>query len=116
MFIDYVLTEFLYSRSSHQRCSVRTGPATLLKKRHWHRRFPVNFAKFLKASFLEEQLQTTASCTPLSCNHSPKRQIKSKMKLEKAVSLRSSVKNPFLTEVTYYRPKTLLKSDLLNLA
>ena len=22
--------------------------ATLLKKRHWHRRFPVNFVKFLK--------------------------------------------------------------------
>ena len=23
-------------------------PATLLKKRHWHRLFPVNFAKFLR--------------------------------------------------------------------
>ena len=50
-------------RSSHQRCSVRkvvltnftkfTGlrPATLLKKRLWHRCFPVNFAKFLRTPF-----------------------------------------------------------------
>ena len=28
-------------------------PATLLKKRLWHRRFPVNFAKFLRISFLQ---------------------------------------------------------------
>ena len=57
-------------RSSHRRCSVRKGvlrkfakftgkhlckiqrkalnPATLLKKRLWHRCFPVNFAKFYR--------------------------------------------------------------------
>ena len=66
-------------RSSHQRCSVRKGvlrnfakftgkhlrqslffnkvavlrPATLLKKRLWHRCFPVNFAKFLRTPFLQ---------------------------------------------------------------
>ena len=28
-------------------------PATLLKKRLWHRRFPVNFAKFLRVNFLQ---------------------------------------------------------------
>ena len=28
------------------------GPATLLKKRLWHRCFPVNFAKFLETPFL----------------------------------------------------------------
>ena len=28
-------------------------PATLLKKRFWHRCFPVNFAKFLRAPFLQ---------------------------------------------------------------
>ena len=65
-------------RSSHRRCSVRRGflrnfakfsgkylrqslffskvagvrPATLLKKRLWHRRFPMNFAKFLRTPFL----------------------------------------------------------------
>ena len=65
--------------SSHQMCSVRksvlrnfakiTGkrlyqgllfnkvaalrPATLLKKRHWDRCLPVNFAKFLRTSFLQ---------------------------------------------------------------
>ena len=30
--------------------------ATSLKKRLWHRRFPVNFAKFLMTSFLKEHL------------------------------------------------------------
>ena len=34
-----------------QSCSVR--PATLLKKRLWHRRFPVNFVKFLRTHFLQ---------------------------------------------------------------
>ena len=28
-------------------------PATLFKKRRWHRCFPVNFAKFLRTSFLQ---------------------------------------------------------------
>ena len=31
-------------------------PATLLKKRLWHRRFTVNFAKFLKTPFFIEHL------------------------------------------------------------
>ena len=31
-------------------------PATLLKKRLWHRYLPVNFAKFLKTLFLTEPL------------------------------------------------------------
>ena len=32
------------------------GPATLLKKRPWHRCFPVNFAKFLRTPFSIEHL------------------------------------------------------------
>ena len=28
------------------------GPATLLKRKLWHRRFPVNFVKFLRTCFL----------------------------------------------------------------
>ena len=66
-------------RSSHQRCSMKKGvvrnfakftgkhlcqsllfnkvaglrPATLLKKRLWHRCFSVNFAKFLTTPFLQ---------------------------------------------------------------
>ena len=62
-------------RSIHRRCSVRKGifrnftefrtpvpeslfffmaqPATLLKKRLWHRCFPVSFAKFLRTTFLQ---------------------------------------------------------------
>ena len=32
-------------------------PAILLKKRLWHRCFPVNFAKFLRIPFLTEHLQ-----------------------------------------------------------
>ena len=69
--------------SSHQRCSVRKGvlrnsakftekqlcqslffnkvaglrPATLSKKRLWHRCFPVNFAEFLRTPFLTEHLR-----------------------------------------------------------
>ena len=33
------------------------SPATLLKKRLWHRRFPVNFAKFVRTPFLTEHLR-----------------------------------------------------------
>ena len=32
-------------------------PATLLKKRLWHKWFPVNFAKFLRTPFLREHLR-----------------------------------------------------------
>ena len=32
-------------------------PATLLKKRLWHKCFPVNFAKFLRTPFLKEHLR-----------------------------------------------------------
>ena len=70
---------FKISKSSHQRCSIKKvflkisqnsqenicaivsffnkvaspRPATLLKKRLWHRCFPVNFAKFLRTPFLQ---------------------------------------------------------------
>ena len=33
------------------------GPAILLKKRLWHRCFPVNFGKFLRTPFLTEHLK-----------------------------------------------------------
>ena len=36
-------------------------PATLFKKRPWHRCFPVNFAKFLWVPFFTKYLRTTAS-------------------------------------------------------
>ena len=71
------------SRNSHQRCSMKKGvlwnfteftvkhlcqslsfhkvaelrPVTLLNKRIWHRCFPVNFTRFLKTSFLKENLR-----------------------------------------------------------
>ena len=35
----------------------RLRPATLLKKRLWHRYFPVNFEKFLRTPFLIEHLR-----------------------------------------------------------
>ena len=73
------------NRSSHRRCSIKRGilrnfakfigkhpcpslffnkvgglrPATLWKKRLGHRRFPVNFAKFLRTAFL---LNTSGGC------------------------------------------------------
>ena len=75
--IVFAITIQMTIRSSHQSCSVRKGvlrnfakfrgkhlcqilffnkvadpePATLLKKRLWHRCFPMNFAKFLRAPF-----------------------------------------------------------------
>ena len=54
------------SQNSHKKACARvssfskvTGqrPATLLKKRLWHRSFPVNFAKFLRAPFFTEHLR-----------------------------------------------------------
>ena len=74
----YQLDQVIY-RSSHQRCSVRKGvlrnfgkfigqqlcqglffnkvagfrPASLWKKRLWHRCFPANFPKFLRTPFLQ---------------------------------------------------------------
>ena len=36
-------------------------PATLFKKRLWHRCFPVNFVKFLRTAFLTEKVWTTAT-------------------------------------------------------
>ena len=75
--IIFAITIQMTTRSSHQRCSVRKGvlryfakftgkhlcqglffnkvaglrPATLLKKRLWHRCFPMNFAKFPRTPF-----------------------------------------------------------------
>ena len=42
-------------RISHQRYSMKKDlrPTVLLKKRLWHRCFPVNFAKFLRTPFLQ---------------------------------------------------------------
>ena len=51
---ERVIEHDIISRSSHQRCSIGKGrPATLLKKRLWHRCFPVNFVKFLRIRFLQ---------------------------------------------------------------
>ena len=38
-----------------------SGLKNLLKKRLWHRCFPVNFVKFLRTPFFIEHLRTTAS-------------------------------------------------------
>ena len=60
------ISEWEY-RSSHQRCSVKKGFLKIsqnsqentcarvsLKKRHWHRCFPVNFPKFSRTPFLQK--------------------------------------------------------------
>ena len=72
------LTWFSNFRSRHRRCSVRKGVLKnltkftgkhmcqicfLLKKRLWHRCFPVNFAKFLRTPFLTEHLWQFYSCS-----------------------------------------------------
>ena len=79
VFIFFVFCVSSNNRSNHWRCSVKKGvlrnfakfigkhlcksfffnkvaglrPATLLKKRLWHRCFLVNFAKFLRTPFLQ---------------------------------------------------------------
>ena len=46
-----VLKIHMLQNSQENTC---VGPATLLKKRLWHRCFPVNFEKFLRALFLQK--------------------------------------------------------------
>ena len=69
----FVCTFSMCSEAVTQRCSVKKvfleisqnsqentcgpKPATLLKKKLWHRCFPVNFAKFLRTPFLTEYLR-----------------------------------------------------------
>ena len=76
--ISNKFTSIVIYRSSHWRFSVRKGalrnftkvtgkclcqslyfnkvrPATLLKQRLWHRCFPINFAKFLRTTFLQNK-------------------------------------------------------------
>ena len=56
-----------YKEAVVQRCSVKKvflkvaglRPATLLKKRLWHKCFPVNFVKFLRIPFLQN---TSGGC------------------------------------------------------
>ena len=43
---------------------IKLQPATLLKKKLWHRRFPVNFAKFLRTPFFTDHFWATASEMP----------------------------------------------------
>ena len=45
------------------------GPTTLLKKRLWHRWFPVNFAKFLRTSFLQN-ISSGCSSSHITINSS----------------------------------------------
>ena len=42
--------------SQNSQENTQAAPATLLKKRIWHRCFPVDFAKFLRTPFLIEHL------------------------------------------------------------
>ena len=51
LFICFIFL-FLDDRSSRP----EAPPATSLKKRLWHRCFPVNFEKFLRTTFFIEQL------------------------------------------------------------
>ena len=53
-------------RSSHRKCFVKKRSATLLKKRLWHRCFPVNLARFLRPTFFTEHFWVAAfECFPI---------------------------------------------------
>ena len=41
-------------------------PVTLLKKKPWHRCFPVNFSKFLRTPFVTEHLRWLLLKTPVN--------------------------------------------------
>ena len=53
-----VLRNFAKYTGKHLRQSLRF---TLLKRRLWYRRFPVNFSKFLRKPLLTEHLRVTTS-------------------------------------------------------
>ena len=50
--IKYLCWNFLRKQPPKVFCKKRCLPATLLKKRLWHRCFPVSFVKFLRTPFL----------------------------------------------------------------
>ena len=64
---SHIFFKFLFDRRSRLEVFCRNGvlrnlgPTTLLKKRLWHRCFPVNFVKFPRTPFFTEHLRTTAS-------------------------------------------------------
>ena len=59
LFKNFVIRKFAKFRGKHLRKTEenRLRPTTLLKKRIWHRCFPVNFEKFLATHFLTEHLR-----------------------------------------------------------
>ena len=76
--------------------------ATLLKKRLWHRCFPVNFAKFIRTPFFIEHFWTTAS-EPGETSHM------SEISAEQCISL---CKNKLFTGQRIY--PTQLRSHLTH--
>ena len=60
-------------------------PVALLKKRHWHRCFDVNFAKFLRKPFLTEHLRWLLLATEVyfSLSYKALKQTKDKKKKSK---------------------------------
>ena len=54
-FTEFTVKHLCQSLSFHKVAELR--PVTLLNKRIWHRCFPVNFTRFLKTSFLKENLR-----------------------------------------------------------
>ena len=67
-FLDTALWHIFSTEGATWRCSqslffnkvAGLRPANLLKKRLWHRHFPVNFSKFLRTPFFTGQLWATA--------------------------------------------------------
>ena len=55
-------------------------PATLLKKKHWHKCFPVNFAKFLRKPFFKEDFWWLLLNGDINYKKSERDQIKSNKK------------------------------------
>ena len=58
---SYWLTQKWQKQPPEVFCKKRCSSSTLLKKRLWHRCFPVNFVEISKSNFFAEQLRATAS-------------------------------------------------------
>ena len=110
------------SQNSHENTCARVSiliklpwglkPATLLRNWLWHRRFPVNFAKFLRTAFLTEQLRwlfhvhynkKTRQCRECQKFYLPNLQIKRNLQYLLAIEMFLKVKYSFdLTSIKCY--------------
>ena len=88
-----------------QNSQENTRPATLLKKRPWHRCFPVNFEKFLRTPFL----QNTSGRLLLNFFLDLVKKLRINFLKQKKMYKRNSFKN-----INYFFPRGVIKIKFFN--